>query len=452
MDYHSAVQYLDGLVNYERIGLKRQVADNVRLDAIRRLCELLGNPHDRFGSVHIAGTKGKGSTAATVEAMARAAGYRTGLFTSPHLVTPRERIRLDGEMIGPDELADLVEKVQPPIEAIRAENGPLPPSFFEAYTAMAFLAFAAANVDLAVLETGLGGRFDATNVVSPIACAITRIGLDHTDLLGDTVEQIAFEKAGIIKPGVPVVVGDNPPEVVTVIQGVADRLGAPVVAAPRVVSVSPPQRLQVPDADGPLPQMKQTVVLEREEGPLQVEYGLPGRHQAQNLAVAVGLADVLAAQGHERLGEAAILAGARKVKWPARLEVVGARPWVVLDCAHNPPSAEALATAIGELLEYDRLIAVLGVSQDKDATGIAEALAAVTDVAILTRADMPRALGVKEFEVATAHLWRQYRTAPSTREALSMARELAGLRDCIVVTGSFFVLDEYLQLANAASA
>lgn len=445
------MRYLDSLVNYERMGLKFQLSDNVRLDAIRRLCELLGNPQERFHSVHIAGTKGKGSTAATVEAMARAAGYRTGLFTSPHLVSPRERIRLDGEMISCDDLTRLVDMVKPPIEAIRAENGPLPPSFFEAYTAMAFLVFADANVDLAVLETGLGGRFDATNVIMPIACAITRIDLEHTDLLGDTVEQIAFEKAGIIKPDVPVVVADNLPQVMEVIQGVANRRGATVLPAPHVLSTEPPERLQVPDVAGPPPQMTQTVVLEHEGGLLQVEYGLLGRHQAHNLAVAVGLADVLASLGFDRLDEEAMVAGARQVEWPARFEIVGTRPWMVLDCAHNPSSATVLAASLGELLEYDRLIVVLGVSQDKDVVGIAEALAPMTDVAVLTHADMPRALQAPEFEAATGHLWREYRTAPTTLDAVTVACDMAVPRDCIVITGSFFVLDEYLRLVNQAT-
>jgi dihydrofolate synthase/folylpolyglutamate synthase len=450
MEYNDAVQYLDGLINYERMGLKFQIADNVRLEAILQLCQMLDNPQERFRSVHIAGTKGKGSTAAIVEAMARAAGYRTGLFTSPHLVSPRERIRLDGEMISRDDLTRLVDTVKPPIEAIRAENGPLPPSFFEAYTAMAFLAFADANVDLAVLETGLGGRFDATNVITPVACAITRIDLEHTDLLGDTVEQIAFEKAGIIKPDVPVVVADNLPQVMEVIEEVANRRGATVLPAPRVLSTEPPERLQVPDVAGPPPQMTQTVVLEHGGGPLQVEYSLLGKQQAYNLAVAVGLMDLLASLGFDRLDEAVIQKGARQVRWPARFEIVASRPWTVLDCAHNPSSAQMLADSITGLLEYDRLIVVLGVSQDKDYLGIAEALAPITDIAVLTQADMPRSLQVSQFEVTTAHLWQHHRTACGIGEAVDMAFQMAGPRDCVVITGSFFVLDEYLQWADRA--
>ncbi len=452
MDYEAALAYLYSLVNYERTGLRSLLTDDVRLDSIRRLVELLGNPHERFPSVHIAGTKGKGSVAATLEAMARAAGYRTGLFTSPHLVSPRERIRIDGEPVSRGHLVKLVETVEPVAESIRNQPPPSPPTFFEVYAAMAFTHFAAEQVDLAILETGLGGRFDATNIISPLACAITTLGLDHTEILGETIEQIAFEKAGIIKPGVPVVLAENPPEAADVIRERAAQLGAPLVPAPQVISVTPPEKAPVPKPGAPLPGLAQTVVLSRNECELPVRFRLVGAHQATNLAVAVGLADLLRASGYGALDDDAILAGARTVKWPARLEIVAARPWVVLDCAHNPQSAQALAAALPGLIEFDRLMLVMGISDDKDAARMADILAPMTDIAILTRAALPRALPVQELEARTAQYWSRHRTATTVAEALGLARELAGPRDCIVVTGSFFVIDEYLQLAGMAGA
>ncbi len=451
MDYDTAIAYLDSLVNYERTGLRSQFADEVRLDTIRRLSELLGNPHQQLAAVHIAGSKGKGSVAATVEAIARAGGYHTGLFTSPHIVSPRERIRIDGEIISRDTLVKLVEIVKPAVEQIRAEGTPSPPTFFEVYAAMAFVHFAAEKVDLAILETGLGGRFDATNIVNPVVCAITTLGLDHTEILGDTIEQIAFEKAGIIKPGVAVVVADNPTSAMEVIGKRAAEVAAPLIPAPQVVSSTPPERLPVPDADTPLPRPLQTVVVRRDGEELAVQLALPGAHQAANVATAVGLAEVLSTAGYERIEDEAVLTGARTVKWPARLEIIQARPWVVLDCAHNPQSAQALAEALPGLIEYDKLIIVLGVSADKDAAGIAEALAPITDIAVLTQAAMPRALPVQEFRAETAQYWSEHHAAATTDKALAMAHDVAGPRDCIVVTGSFFVIDEFLQFTGRAT-
>ncbi len=451
MDYAAAVAYLDSLVNYERTGLRRQFADEVRLDTIRRLSQLVGDPHEQFAAVHIAGSKGKGSVAATIEAIARAAGYHTGLFTSPHLVSPRERIRIDGAIVSGDTLVRLVETVKPAVEQIRTEGESSPPTFFEVYAAMAFLHFAAEQVDLAVLETGLGGRFDATNIAKPVVCAITTLGLDHTEILGDTIEQIAFEKAGIIKPGVPLVVADNPTSAREVLAERAAEVGAPLLSAPPVVSRTPPERLPVPEADTPLPRPLQTVVLRRDGQEFAVQLALAGAHQATNLAVAVGVADVLHGAGYERIDDEAILAGAGTVRWPARLEIVQVRPWLVLDCAHNPQSAQALAEALPGLIEYDKLVVVLGVSADKDAAGIAAALAPLADIAVLTQASMPRALPVQELQAQTAQYWSEHRVAATTQQALAMADDLAGPRDCIVVTGSFFVIDEFLQLTGRAT-
>ncbi|MEN6546248.1 MAG: Mur ligase family protein, partial [Armatimonadia bacterium] len=205
MNYSEAVAYLESLVDFERLGFRRHFAETVNLDTIWRLLELLGNPQRGLDCVHIAGTKGKGSTAAILESVLREAGLVTGLFTSPHLVSFRERIRIAGEMATEEEIAWAVGEVQGPIEAMRAEGKLNPSTFFEAYTAMAYLLFRRRGVQVAVMETGLGGRLDATNTCEPVACAITTLGLDHTEILGHTIEEIAREKAGIMKAGVPVV-------------------------------------------------------------------------------------------------------------------------------------------------------------------------------------------------------------------------------------------------------
>ena len=413
---------------------------------------LLGNPQDKLASVHITGTKGKGSVAATVESIARAAGYSTGLFTSPHLVSPRERLRINGEMIPREDMAHLVAAVKPVVEQADADEGLFPPSFFEVYTAMAFSYFAEQNVDLAIFEVGLGGRLDATNIIKPLVCAITTLGLDHTNVLGETIEEIAREKAGIIKPGVPVVVAQNPPEALDVIRRQATEQGASMILAPDAAIVEVAAPLAVPANAEELPQPLQTVAFQTSDG-LRWEVCSPliGRHQATNVAVAVEVAQALRQAGFGGIDAGAVCDGVRDVAWPARLQIVGVRPWVVLDCAHNAESMRALADTLPGLVEYEKLLLVLGISGDKDAAAIAETIAPLTDIAILTRARIPRAMNVEDLAAATENYWRQCHTEGTVEEATATAFDLAGPRDCIVITGSFFVLDEYLQLANGAS-
>jgi len=449
MDYQTAIAWLDGLVNYERKGLSRYAAGEFKLDAVRRLAALLGAPQQRFPAVHIAGTKGKGSVAAITEAVAREADYHTGLFTSPHLVSVRERIRVDGAMIDQQQLAGLVTRLRPLVEQVTAETAA--PSFFEVHTAMAFEHFAQVGVELGVLETGLGGRLDATNICQPVVCAITTLGIDHTALLGTSIEQIAYEKAGIIKRGVPVVLADNPSSAMEVIREKAEHVGAPLVPIPRVAAVSRAAPLPVPARPGRIPRQLQRVVLQRTVGQIAIKCPLQGAHQATNLAVAVGIADVLRAVGYDRIDDDAIVAGARNVDWPGRLEIVGSRPWVVLDCAHNPQSARAVAETLPAMVEHDKLILVIGVSRDKDVPSMARELAPLTDTAVLTQAAMPRAMPVERLRVEMEPIITNTRCTQSVAEAVALARQLAGPRDCILVTGSFFIIDEYMQLANMAS-
>ncbi|HCA46364.1 MAG TPA: bifunctional folylpolyglutamate synthase/dihydrofolate synthase, partial [Armatimonadetes bacterium] len=227
MDYAQAAEWLERLTNPERTGLGRRFRKRMNLDATRRLMELLGNPHERIHVVHVAGTKGKGSVSAMIESTCRVAGLRTGLFTSPHLVSWRERIRIDGRPISEAQIAALADEVRPAVEQVEQE-GLRGPSFFEALTAMGILAFEREGLDVCVLETGLGGRLDATNVVTPELSVITTLGYDHTRVLGNTLPQIAREKAGIIKPGVPVVVAPQPESIERLMRDVTQTAGAPL--------------------------------------------------------------------------------------------------------------------------------------------------------------------------------------------------------------------------------
>lgn len=440
--FQQAREYLRSFVDFERRGFRRHFAEVVTLDTIRALLAGLGNPQERFPSVHIAGTKGKGSTAALCEAALRAAGYRTGLFTSPHLLSMRERIRLDGIPIGEEEIVDLVRQVQPVAEELRPGGDLNPPTFFEMYTAMALLAFAQAEVDIAIVETGLGGRLDATNVVEPLVTVISSVGRDHMEILGQTVSSIAREKAGILKPGVPLVLAAQEPEAETVILERARELKVSVRRAPRGQRGETPEPLVPPPPGEPLPQPAQEVVIETAAGQLPVRLPLLGVHQVENLALAWAATQALGEQGLT-VASPDFVRGVEGVRWPARCEIVEAYPWLVLDCAHNQPSLHALAQALPEMIRYNQMLLVFGMSSDKEIAEAAAQVAPLADVIILTRAKIHRAMLIDELARVTWSLWQATPHLTWTvAEALHRARELAGPQDCICVTGSIFVVGE----------
>jgi dihydrofolate synthase/folylpolyglutamate synthase len=297
---------------------------------------------------------------------------------------------------------------------MRSEEKLNPSTFFEAYTAMAYLLFREAEVDVAIMETGLGGRLDSTNTCEPVACAITTLGLDHTEILGDTIEQIAREKAGILKHGVPAVYAPQEPAAEAVLREVAEAVDAPLRPA---ASADPALAAALP---------------------------LAGEHQAINLSVALGVVDILREQGWSISGEA-VAVGVRQVSLPGRLQIVGERPWVVLDVAHNEPAAKALAATLPGMLKCDKLIAVLGLSAEKDALAFCRELAPLVDVAVLTQANIQRALPAEDLAKITIGLWRESLVTNEVDEALRLARERARPEDCLLITGSFYVVGEAMQ-------
>ena len=416
MTYSSAVAYLFRLQKHGiKLGLATMTALTVRL----------GMPQTRYRTLHIAGTNGKGSTAAMAAAVLQAAGYRVGLYTSPHLVEFRERIRVNGEMITESRVAQLTEQLQ----ALCQPD--LSPTFFEYTTAMAFQHFADSGVDVAVLEVGLGGRFDATNVVTPIACAVTTISLDHQEYLGDTGSSIAFEKAGIIKPGVPVVLGRLEDDAWRTIEQVAMERQAPVF------------------------RLKEDFCTVGEE-PRQFSYhglgmqydaltcALEGRHQLDNAACALALLEAAAPQGITVTAEA-VREGLRTVKWAGRLEVVDRRPTILLDGAHNPAAAMALADY---LTRFDRshlsrpVVLVLGMMRDKDHRGFVEPLRGLVDAVVVTQADLPRAATAQELQSSLEGLLPHPHVVPSLSDAMALSRQLATPDGLVCVTGSLMLVGE----------
>jgi dihydrofolate synthase/folylpolyglutamate synthase len=385
----------------------------------------LGMPQTRYRTLHIAGTNGKGSTAAMAAAVLQAAGYRVGLYTSPHLVEFRERIRVNGEMIAESRVAQLTEQLQ----ALCQPD--LSPTFFEYTTAMAFQHFADSGVDVAVLEVGLGGRFDATNVVMPMACAVTTISLDHQEYLGTTCSSIAFEKAGILKPRVPVVLGRIEDDAWRTIEQAARERQAPVFRLNEDFRT-----------EGEEPQQFSYRGLGMQYDGLTC--ALEGRHQLDNAACALALLGAAAPKGIAVTAEA-VRAGLRAVNWAGRLEVVDRRPTILLDGAHNPAAATALADS---LTRSDRshpsrpVVLVLGMMRDKDHRGFVEPLRDLVDEVVLTQADLPRAATAQELRASLEGLLPHPHLVPAISDAMALARQLATPDGLVCVTGSLMLVGE----------
>lgn len=427
--YQQALEAIYRYVDYSRT---RQAppynADAYNLDRMRALCARLQNPQEGLQVVHIAGSKGKGSTAAMTAAILQAAGNHTGLYTSPHLHSFRERIRLDGQLIPQERLVELWEQVRPHAEALTHTTA------FEIITALAFLYFQQEHVDWAVIEVGLGGRLDATNLVHPRVCAITPLSFEHTDLLGHTLSLIAAEKAGIIKPGAPVVSGPQQPEAMTVIARTAAQVGAPLWTADEnlgdwrwTVCEATAEGLRL-DIAGPDANLQGLWV------------DLAGRHQAVNAAVAVAMVHALRQEG-AALADAAIREGLAQAYWPGRLERLSQQPLIVVDSAHNRHSAEQVHAALS-LFPHKRLILLFGASADKDIQGMLEVLAPQASAIIVTRSYHPRAADpdvladyAREITPATpVHITQ------SPHLALDLAASLAAPDDLILGAGSIFVI------------
>ena len=443
MTYQAAVAYLESLIDYERTPAGAAAARLWNLDRIRSMLREFGDPHLGLRSVHIAGTKGKGSTAAMTASILSAAGLNAGLYTSPHLISFRERIRVNGELVGEGEVVSLVERVFPAIEALRgSELGP--PSFFEAYTLLAFLHFAARGADITVLETGLGGRLDATNAVSPLACAITRIDYDHMQELGESLQEIATEKAGIIKPGVPVVSSPQLPEALEVLQDTCLERGAQLV----LVGQAGGPEVSVSRAD----HRRQAFTIRTQQRLYaDLECPLLGPHQAENAAVAVGLIECLAPHGIQ-VPEEAIREGIRSVRWPGRFEIVASRPYVILDGAHDAAGAAALAKTLETLFPGYRIILVLGVHRDKDADAIAARLCPLADRVITTACASPRAIDANELQRTVYRHCRHTAAYAPVSLALQEALDQSRPTDAIVVTGSLYVVGEAMKALGRETA
>lgn len=416
--YQAALDYLYSFVDPTRRPAATHEAAAANVQRMAALLEAAGQPQARLRCVVVAGTKGKGSTAAMLEALVRASALRVGLFTSPHLSSYRERIQVDRSMITQAELMAQIAALRP----LLAEFDPQPygrPTTFDLGLLIALQHFAACRVDLAVLEVGLGGRFDAVNVITPLVAAISSISYDHRAVLGASLAEIAWNKAGIIKPGVPVVTVPQAAEALPLIEAEAHSVGAPLWQA--------------------MPEGLCSDQGQLEAYPVAPQPALRGAVQRENARLALGVAMLLRRAGWA-LPNAALAHGLAKVTWPARFELVAGTPPILIDGAHNGDSAAKLLLALRSEIAYERMILLLGTSRDKDIAAIAAALVPAAAGVVLTRSRHSRAMDLDRIAAVVSPLLHgPLVMTPDVATALATAQGMAGPRDIVVVTGSLFV-------------
>jgi dihydrofolate synthase / folylpolyglutamate synthase len=422
-----ALDFIYSFVDYER---RRDpgVKPNWDLRRVDALLARIGNPHLKSKTVHIAGSKGKGSVAAMTASVLTKAGYNTGLFTSPHLHIFNERIRVNNKLISDDEIVELVAAIKPEVEAVNraAEFGRL--STFEVMTAMGFLYFAQQKVDFQVIEVGLGGRVDSTNVVRPEVCVITPISYEHTDVLGNTLTAIAMEKAGIIKQGSIVVSSPQVAEADAVITSMCDKQRAKLIKIGRDITY---RSLKFDDT-------RQSVIVEGRLGKYEFTIPLLGEYQLGNAATAIAALEVLIEKGNN-ISTESIVQGMKDVEWEGRLQVLNRRPLVVADGAHNQDSAHKLRLALEQYFKYEKALLIIGMSSDKDLAGIAAELAPAFQKVIVTRANHPRAMATAPIVAEFKKHGLEARQTDDISDALRLALSLVGEKDLICATGSLFI-------------
>ncbi|WP_129627020.1 bifunctional folylpolyglutamate synthase/dihydrofolate synthase [Candidatus Oscillochloris fontis] len=429
--YQDALDYIYNFIDPLRKPATSIAEAELNLDRMRTLLHALGDPQQRLATIVVAGTKGKGSSCAILEAILRSAGLRVGLWTSPHLSSYRERIQINREMITQADLIRLTARLQPIIDAF----DPQPygrPTTFDVTLALGLCHFAERQVDLAVIEVGLGGRFDATNVLTPLVSLISSISYDHMAILGTTLAEIADNKAGIMKPGVPVVTVPQRPGAAAVLEREATHVGTDLYVAEEVGLRGPTQC--VPYSTPPHPAQ------------------LHGAFQQENARLALGAAMLLAERGFP-LTDAALAQGLATAQWSGRFELIAGRPRILLDGAHNCDSAQKLIAAIRAELVYERLILVLGTSRDKDIAGIVAALVPHAAAVVITRSSHPRAMDMDRVAaLVQPHLRGSMDLVPDIHEALTQAQVLAAPNDLICVTGSLFIIGAAREILGLAVA
>lgn len=440
--YSRSLRFLTSLNDFERSRIVRYNTDNFNLDRMRLLLKKIGNPHESFRSVHIAGTKGKGSTCAMIASMLQASGYKVGMYTSPHLMDIRERIQIDGQMIPQAEFARLVRLIEPVV----VKQKPMP-TYFDALTAIAFKYFAEQKIDIAIIETGLGGRLDSTNVITPEVTAITSISKDHMAQLGNTLGKIAAEKAGIFKAGIPAVSVIQDPEAEAVLKSVAEQVGAQLDICGKNIEFS--YRFESSRMLGPHNRICLTTPNSKFE---HLAVPLMGEHQAINCGLALSVIDRLKTRGFA-INDSRVMEGLARTRIPGRMEMVNQMPRVMVDGAHNAASIDMMMRAIGQHIPYDSMVVIFGCCADKDIPGMLERVTAGADKVIFTKVDNVRTANPDELAARYIELYgKMAQVADSLEDALGIAYRAVTKEDLILVTGSFYLIGEAKKLFIARQA
>ena len=438
--YSKALRFLGSLANFERLRIVRYNTQNFDLDRMRTLLRRLGNPQDEFKSVHIAGTKGKGSTCAMIASMLEACGYKVGLYTSPHLTDVRERIQINGEMISQAEFARIVKTVEPIVEKMRPR-----PTYFDVLTAIAFKYFTEEQVDIAIVETGLGGRLDSTNVLKPEVTGITSISMDHMAQLGPTLAKIAEEKAGIFKAGIPAISVQQDPEADVVLKRVAEKNGTQLDVTGQTIEFS--YRFESSRMQGPHNRVCLTTPNSKFE---HLAVPLLGEHQAINCGLALSVIDRLKTRGFGNIIDAKAMEGLARTTVPGRMEMLNQMPRVVVDGAHNAASLDAMLRAIGQHIPYDSMVIIFGCCADKDVPGMLGRIAAGADKVIFTRVNNIRTADPNELAARyTEQYGKMAQVAATLDDALAIANRAVTKEDLICITGSFYLIGEAKKLFAA---
>ena len=434
MNYSQAEQYLNSFTNYELVPGISYAQPGYSLSHVEELLNRMSDPQLAARTIHIAGTKGKGSVAAMVAQVLSDSGYKTGLYTSPHLHTLRERMSVDGSLISEAEFAAAMAEVKPFIESMKLGTGFRQLTYFEALTALAFAYFKKKRVDFQVLEVGLGGRLDATNVAKPVVCIITPVSLDHTQILGNSLEEIAREKAGIIKPGCWVVISPQPVEAASVINGICREKEAKVVQVSKDITWR--------KTGGDL--YHQSLAIEGRTSKYQVNIPLLGDFQLENTATAVAALEILTSEGFD-ISDTDLAQGFGRVKWPGRFHIMQENPLVLVDGAHNVASMRGLISNIKEYFSCKRIFLVFGTSCDKDIAGMINELVALSPQVIVTRAGHSRAAPLSTLAEEFSRRGIEPEIIETISEAISRALSIADRKDIVCVTGSLFVVAEALD-------
>jgi len=432
--YKEAIRYLFGKTDYEKERGLRYNITTFNLARMEKLLSLLGEPHNKIATAHIAGTKGKGSTATMLAKMLEANHYNVGLYTSPHVLHLHERITVNSEMISEREMLGLMNRLYTPVEKI-SKTDPL--TFFEIMTTLAFLHFVDKKVDIAVIETGMGGRLDSTNVIKPKVVGITSLSIDHQHQLGNTIDSIAKEKAGVFKRGVPAVTVEQEAAAMRVLKSQATTTKAPLSVTGDDIDFS--YRFETSREHGPHTRICLTTQTSKFE---HLRVPLPGKHQAINCGLALAMLDKLKSSGYEIDNEKATK-GLHSVSLTGRMEMICDDPRIMIDAAHNAASIETLIHAIGQNIPYDSMVVIFGCNNDKDIKGMLRKLQYGADKVIFTRSNSAKAMSPQDLaDMYTEMCSKMYQTAMSLGEALRLAKNAVGREDLICITGSFYLIGE----------